>query len=282
MVSLHDRDHLDVRAFLAERGIEADRILLLTNLRVLGYVFNPVSFFYCYRDDELACIVAEVSNTFGERLPYLLSPENRDAGERRLSYRHDKKLHVSPFFGLEQSYQWWFSEPGERLDVRIDLSEGGARPFFATLTGTRRPLTSATLARALHSLSADAAAGDRPDPPPGGAALAEARAVLPQAAVRARRGIGEAMTEVLRELPAGRRVGARSPSAPRSGRSAGSSTARSSCASRAGTSTAPGRATRSSSPSRRTTSSAGSRAPPASASASPTPPGTGTPTTSPA
>ena len=78
LVSLHDRDHLDVRAYLAEHGIEADRILLLTNLRVLGYVFNPVSFFYCYQGGELACIVAEVSNTFGERLPYLLSPENQE------------------------------------------------------------------------------------------------------------------------------------------------------------------------------------------------------------
>ena len=149
LVSLHDRDHMDVRAYLAEHGIEADRILLLTNLRVLGYVFNPVSFFYCYRGGELACIVAEVSNTFGERLPYLLSPENQDAGERRLSYRHDKRLHVSPFFGLDQSYQWWFSEPAERLDVRIDLTEGTTRPFIATLTGRRRALTDATLARAL-------------------------------------------------------------------------------------------------------------------------------------
>ena len=78
VVSLHDRDHLDIRAYLAEHGIEADRILLLTNLRVLGYVFNPVSFFYCYAGGGLACIVAEVSNTFGERLPYLLSPENQD------------------------------------------------------------------------------------------------------------------------------------------------------------------------------------------------------------
>ena len=144
MVSLHDRDHMDVRAYLAEHGIEADRILLLTNLRVLGYVFNPVSFFYCYQGGELACIVAEVSNTFGE--PLLPRP-NQERDERRLSYRHDKKLHVSPFFGLDQSYQWWFSEPGEQLDVRID-SARAARPFFATLTG-RRPLTDATLARAL-------------------------------------------------------------------------------------------------------------------------------------
>ena len=149
VVSLHDRDHMDARAYLAENGIEADRILLVTNLRVLGYVFNPVSFFYCYHGGELACIIAEVSNTFGERLPYLLSPANQERDERRLSYRHDKKLHVSPFFGLDQSYQWWFSEPGEQLDVRIDLSEGGSRPFFATLTGQRRPLTDASLAGAL-------------------------------------------------------------------------------------------------------------------------------------
>jgi DUF1365 family protein len=149
LVGLHDRDHLDVRAYLAQHGVEADRILLLTNLRVLGYVFNPVSFFYCYSDDALVCIVAEVSNTFGERLPYLLSPENEADGGRRRSYRHDKKLHVSPFFGLEQSYQWWFSEPGEHLDVRVELSEDGARPFFATLTGAAQPLTSRTLARVL-------------------------------------------------------------------------------------------------------------------------------------
>jgi DUF1365 family protein len=149
IVSLHDRDHLDVRAYLARHGITADRILLLTNLRVLGYVFNPVSFFYCYAGGELVCIVAEVSNTFGERLPYLLSRDNRVEGERRLSYRHEKQLHVSPFFGLDQTYQWWFSEPGETVSVRIDVLEDGARPFLATLTGRREPLTSRTLARAL-------------------------------------------------------------------------------------------------------------------------------------
>jgi DUF1365 family protein len=148
VLSLRDRDHLDVRAYLGEHGIEADRILLLTNLRTFGYVFNPVSFFYCYRGGELACIVAEVSNTFGERLPYLLSRENVDTSQRRLSYRHDKRLHVSPFFGLDQTYQWWFSEPGEQLDVRIDVTEGCTRPFVATLTGRRRPLTDASLVRA--------------------------------------------------------------------------------------------------------------------------------------
>jgi DUF1365 family protein len=149
VVTLRDRDHIDVRAYLAEQGVGADRVLLLTNLRVLGYVFNPVSFYYCYRGDQLACIVAEVNNTFGERLPYLLSPANQVPGGRRLSYAHDKRLHVSPFFSLDQAYRWWFTEPGEEVHVRIDLAENGARPFYATLYGRRRELTNASLAGAL-------------------------------------------------------------------------------------------------------------------------------------
>ena len=84
VLTLHDRDHLgdprravkeNLLAWLRERSVDlaGGRVLLLTNLRVLGYVFNPVSFFYCYgAGGELVCIVAEVSNTFGERLPYLL------------------------------------------------------------------------------------------------------------------------------------------------------------------------------------------------------------------
>lgn len=151
-VTLRDRDHIDVRAFLRDRGIDVDggRILLLTNLRVLGYVFNPASFFYCYGGDgSLACIVAEVSNTFGERHPYLLSPANQVPDERRYSYLHEKRLHVSPFFSLDQEYRWWFSEPGDEVHVRIALTEDAERLFYATLSGRREPLTNASLAWAL-------------------------------------------------------------------------------------------------------------------------------------
>ena len=70
---------------------------MLAQLRVLGYVFNPVSFYWCYRaDGSLACMVAELNNTFGERLPEVLrGPEP--------ALRARKRLHVSPFFGLDQS-----------------------------------------------------------------------------------------------------------------------------------------------------------------------------------
>jgi len=144
--SLQDRDHIDVRAYLAEHGVDLGgrgRILLLTNLRVLGYVFNPVSFYWCYAEDgSLACIVAEVSNTFGERLPYLLRGDS-------LRYDSEKRLHVSPFMPMEQRYTWQFSEPEERILARIDLHDAAGKPFVATLAAERVELTNASLARFL-------------------------------------------------------------------------------------------------------------------------------------
>jgi hypothetical protein len=150
-VTLRDRDHFDgsrpvkaaVVQFCAERGVEVARVLMLAQLRVAGYVFNPVTFYWCYgADGALAGVIAELNNTFGERLPELLrGPE--------LHYEHNKHLHVSPFFGLDQSYQYAFSEPGEEVWVRIHVREDGRSPLTAVLHGTRSELTNATLARFL-------------------------------------------------------------------------------------------------------------------------------------
>jgi cyclopropane-fatty-acyl-phospholipid synthase len=161
LVTLHDGDHFgdpsrpikeNVLALLAEKGVALDggRILMLTNLRVAGYVFNPVSYFYCYRADEtLACIVAEVSNTFGERHVYLLDESNQTDSGARLAYRTPKKMHVSPFFGMDQTYEFAFTEPRDRVYAGVFLHEGDTRPFAAALNGARHELTNATLGRAL-------------------------------------------------------------------------------------------------------------------------------------
>ena len=151
LVTLRDQDHFDgtrsvkeaaVR-FCAERGVEVDRVLMLAQLRVLGYVFNPVTFHWCYGfDGKLACMIAELNNTFGERLPELLHGPS-------LEYEHDKRLHVSPFFGLDQSYAYAFSEPGDEVWARVHVRENGHVPLSAVLHGHRQPLTNATLARAL-------------------------------------------------------------------------------------------------------------------------------------
>jgi len=148
LTSFHDADHIDIRATLAGQGIElrdGGSIQVLTNLRVLGYVFNPVSFWWCrHGDGSLACIVAEVSNTFGERHAYVLHP--REAAEAgRVVVETEKLLHVSPFMPMDQTYTWWFSEPGERLGIRMDVHERGRRDFHATLTARRVPLTAGSL-----------------------------------------------------------------------------------------------------------------------------------------
>ncbi len=149
VVTLRDADHFDggpikqsVLDIAGDASIE--RVLMLTQLRMLGYVFNPVSFYWCYRrDGSLACVVAELNNTFGERLPEVLrGPE--------LRYEQRKRLHVSPFFGLDQSYEYAFSQPGDEVWARIHVrDDDGARPLTAVLHGRRHELTSRKLARIL-------------------------------------------------------------------------------------------------------------------------------------
>ena len=149
LTSFHDADHIDVRATLAEHGVELrdrGRIQVLTNLRVLGYVFNPVSFWWCrHGDGSLACIVAEVNNTFGERHAYVLHPAAATEANGRVVFESEKHLHVSPFMPMDQTYTWWFSEPGPKLSVRMDVHEPGSRDFHATLTARRVPLTARSL-----------------------------------------------------------------------------------------------------------------------------------------
>ncbi len=151
--SFHERDHIDVRALLVSEGVDigpGGRLEVLTNLRVLGYVFNPVSFWWCRRaDGSLAAVVAEVSNTFGERLPYVFVPADGDARAGRYVWTTEKRLHVSPFMSMDQRYTWWFSEVGDRLAVRIDVREEGLPDFVATLVARRVELTSRTLLAAL-------------------------------------------------------------------------------------------------------------------------------------
>lgn len=155
-VAFSDADHLgdpartlraNIERFLRESGAgyELGRVELLTHCRVFGYVFNPVSFFYCYDSrGHLAAVVAEVNNTFGERHPYLL--EVRDASR---VWTEKKVFHVSPFLSLAGSYRWEVPEPSSSLDIRVDLTRGGSPALAARLRLKRQPLTDATLLRAL-------------------------------------------------------------------------------------------------------------------------------------
>ncbi len=143
-------DHLstdDVRARVRTAGVTAPvtRLELVTSLRIFGYVFNPVSFFFCYGTDEaLLAVVCEVNNTFGQRHVYVLPA---DEGQ---SVWHEKKVfHVSPFFSLDGTYRFEFHVGREHLEARIDLYRGGEAQFVSRLSLDRRPLTDASLLRML-------------------------------------------------------------------------------------------------------------------------------------
>jgi len=137
-----------VESFLAEHGIDlgGGRITMLAHARSFGYVFNPLTLYWC-RDaaGELVAIVAEVHNTYGERHRYLLRPD--DAGRGDVA----KELYVSPFNAVDGTYRIAAPEPDERLAVTITLHRPGQRPFTASVRGVRRPATTPHLLRAVLS-----------------------------------------------------------------------------------------------------------------------------------
>ncbi|MER7758156.1 DUF1365 domain-containing protein [Streptomyces sp. NPDC097619] len=124
-------------AFLAAHGVTgADgRVLMLGHARVLGYVFNPITLYWCHdREGRPVCVVAEVHNTYGDRHCYLLRPGPDGTADT------PKELYVSPYFGTDGAYRMRLPLPGERLDLTVQLRHGdGTRPLTATVRGVRRP-----------------------------------------------------------------------------------------------------------------------------------------------
>lgn len=127
-------------------------IRLLTHVRYFGYVFNPVSFYYCFADDgvSLACIVAEITNTpWSERHAYVLPIETAMLRDGTFSWAFPKEFHVSPFVPMHRDYAWRFTLPGAYLNVHMEVVRDGEREFDATLNLKHRPLDGASLARVL-------------------------------------------------------------------------------------------------------------------------------------
>jgi DUF1365 family protein len=161
VATFRDTDHLGpadvpvrlkLERWLADRGVPlpAGRVEVLTNLRVLGYVFNPVSWWFCRDEhDRVVVVVAEVNNTFGESHAYLLDRlEHRPDGTIRASA--PKVFHVSPFLPVDDpAYTFTIAPPGERVTVHMDVTDPEGRVLDATQSGRRRSFTATHLASAL-------------------------------------------------------------------------------------------------------------------------------------
>ena len=159
VTSLHDSDHGGqpgqgrgadwVRDVLAAHDLPgAERILLLAQPRVLGHVFNPVSFWLCHDGaGALRVVIAEVSNTYGDRHSYLCHRPDLAPLGREDTVQATKIFHVSPFQPVEGGYAFRFDIRDDRIGIWIDYTAGQGG-LIATLTGRRVPLTNAGILRA--------------------------------------------------------------------------------------------------------------------------------------
>ena len=162
LYSFHDADHLPERGtagvplrarlvrYLAAQGMALPpqaRIRLLTLPRIAGYVFNPISVYFCFEHAEGAplCAIAEVGNTFGEHKLYLLPRPSPEDGSL-FTLRVPKHYYVSPFSSLTLQFDFHLRAPGDALRLRIDDFDGERRVLRSGLRGQRRALGDARLA----------------------------------------------------------------------------------------------------------------------------------------
>jgi DUF1365 family protein len=140
-----------VEAAVGERP--AGPVRVLTQLRYLGFSFNPVTFYYCFDADaqHVEAIVAEITNTpWNERHAYVLARGSATvAANGTQRWQFDKDFHISPFMDMQHRYDWRFSAPGRSLVVHMENHREGLRWFDATLTMQRRELDERSLARSL-------------------------------------------------------------------------------------------------------------------------------------
>lgn len=160
LYSLWDQDHFqygpgtrpiadNVREFLERSGCPLDAggsIRMLCFPRMLGYVFNPVTIYFCYRADGTPhASVAEVGNTFRELKPYLVpcTPDGKSDFEVRVR----KEYYVSPFSPVDLDFHFRFHLPDEKLRIYVDDYDAEGKVLVSTLTGNRRDMTFANLLR---------------------------------------------------------------------------------------------------------------------------------------
>jgi len=154
LIALHDRDHGPrdgsalrpwVEAALDDAGLSAfaARIRLITIPRILGYAFNPISFYVCYdREGRLGAVLHQVKNTFGDQIGYLIPAP---AGSP-IRQRAAKRMHVSPLFDMQGGYEFTLTPPGRRFAIRIVHGDPAPR-LTASMALIRRPATDAALLR---------------------------------------------------------------------------------------------------------------------------------------
>jgi uncharacterized protein len=154
-----ERDGSSLRGYVqrgaADHGIDltGGRVLLLCYPRLLGYTFNPLSVYFCYRaDGELALLIYEVRNTFGDIHAYVLPVKQGEWSDAGIRQSQEKLFYVSPFIEMAMRYHFRVSPPGEKVKLRILETDREGPLLAATFNGRRRPMNTANLLRCFLTL----------------------------------------------------------------------------------------------------------------------------------
>jgi hypothetical protein len=154
-----ERDGSSLRAYAqqraAEHGIDlaGGRVLLLCYPRLLGYTFNPLSVYFCYRRGGLlALLIYEVRNTFGDIHAYALPVGPGQVSDAGIRQQHDKLFYVSPYIDMAMRYHFRVSPPSRSVKLRILETDRSGPLLSATFNGRRRALTTPALLGSLFSL----------------------------------------------------------------------------------------------------------------------------------
>ncbi len=158
--SFHESDHVEEAGetlrgladrLLGAAGLPpAERVLLLAYPRILGYVFNPLSVYFCYGPGgRLVAMIYAVRNTFGQRHTYVAPVGAGELGPAGLRQSRAKRFHVSPFVGMEARYQFRILPPGRTVRLRILETEDDEPLLSAAFHGAARPLATTTMAACL-------------------------------------------------------------------------------------------------------------------------------------
>ncbi|MFD0942044.1 DUF1365 domain-containing protein [Pedobacter boryungensis] len=169
LFNFRDKDHLQlpiqnpdrnktvkqqITTYLKSHNVEIGKgkIMLLTNLSVLGYNFNPVSFYFCFdENNNPLCAVAEISNTYNEMKMFFFGKDQLEVDT--FKQRTKKHFYVSPFIDLDDFFDFNLTIPSQKLNIKIDdYDKQGNRFFISTLIGEKKKLTNASMLRYFFSI----------------------------------------------------------------------------------------------------------------------------------
>ena len=144
--------HAHVQGLLTDSGVACSRVLLLCYPRVLGFVFNPISVYFCYDSSVLTAIVYEVRNTFGQIHSYVAPVRAGELDEAGLKQERPKLLYVSPFMDMDLTYKFRLKPPGETIAIRILETDASGPILAATFAGKRHELNAASVLKGFFGL----------------------------------------------------------------------------------------------------------------------------------